>query len=143
MPGFLLDTNIITAGLAPKPDARLLKKLDRNSDRCVTAAPVIHEIRFGIELLDPSRRREAIERYLNDVILRVYPVLPYDERAAEWHGRERARLRKAGAEPPYFDGIIASIARVHDLTLVTTNVRDFRRYSGLRVENWRDSGSDR
>lgn len=137
MPRFLLDTNIVTAGLAAKPDAPLLEILDERSHECVTAAPVIHEIRYGIELLEPSRRREAIERYLNDVILRIFPVLPYDERAADWHGKERARLRQVGKEPPYFDGLIASIARVADLTLVTTNVRDFRRYNGLHVENWR------
>jgi tRNA(fMet)-specific endonuclease VapC len=137
MAGFLLDTNIITAGIAPKPNPRLLSKLDERSSECFTAAPVIHEIRYGIELLEPSRRREAVERYLNEVILRVYPVLPYDGRAAEWHGKERARLRKLGNEPPYFDGLIASIAKVSDLILVTANVRDFSRYKGLRVEDWR------
>ena len=137
MPRFLLDTNIVTAGLAPRPDARLLRILDERSHDCVTAAPVIHEIRYGIGLLEPSRRREAIERYLSDVILATYPVLPYDARAADWHGKERARLRQVGTEPPYVDGLIASIAKVANLTLVTTNVRDFRRYAGLRVENWR------
>jgi tRNA(fMet)-specific endonuclease VapC len=134
---YLLDTNIITAGIAPKLDDGLLHKLAEYSGECVTAAPVIHEIRLGIELLVPSRRREDIERYLEDVVLRVYPVLSYDERAADWHARERARLRGRGAEPPYFDGLIASIAATSDLTLVTTNVRDFRRFRNLRIENWR------
>lgn len=131
-----------TDSAPPKPDRRLLEKLDRHSHECATATPVLHELRYGVELLETSKRRAALEMYIEDVILRVYPLLSYDRRAAEWHGKERARLRKAGREPPYFDGLIASIARVNDLTLVTTNVSDFERYNGLRVENWRGRRPD-
>jgi tRNA(fMet)-specific endonuclease VapC len=138
MARFLLDTNIITEGVAPRPDRQLLEKLDRHSHECATATPVLHELRYGVELLERSKRRATLETYIEEVVLRVYPLLSYDRRAAEWHGRERARLRKAGREPPYFDGLIASIARVNDLVLVTTNVSDFERYDGLQIENWRE-----
>jgi tRNA(fMet)-specific endonuclease VapC len=65
------------------------------------------------------------------------PALAYDARAAEWHARERVRLEAAGRPMPYADGQIAAIAMVNGLTLVTANVRDFRRVDGLRVEDWR------
>jgi len=83
-----------------------------------------------------SRRREAIERYLEDVVLASFPILDYDRAAAEWHARERVRLEAAGKTPPFVDGQIAAIACVNDLALVTANKVDFRGFKGLRVEGW-------
>ena len=94
-------------------------------------------IRYGIELLPPSRRREAYGRYLEEVVLQLYPVLSYDRHAASRHARERARQLALGVKRPYFDGLIAAIALVNDLVVVTANVRDFAHYEGLVVENWK------
>ena len=65
-----------------------------------------------------------------------FPILPYDEAAATWHGEERARLEAAGRPAPFVDGQIAAIAHAHGLALVTTNNKDFARFKGLTVENW-------
>ncbi len=66
----------------------------------------------------------------------TFPILPYDEAAATWHGHERARLDALGQPAPYVDGQIAAIARVNGLAVVTTNTKDFARFKGLQVENW-------
>ena len=134
---YLLDTNILSEPISKSPDKKLLKLLDDRGPECATAAPVIHELRYGSKLLEPSRRRAAVERYIDDVVLRVYPVLAYDQAAAEWHAEERARLSKAGKPAPHFDGLIASIAKVNGLVLVTVNVKDFRAFKDLVVENWK------
>jgi len=63
-------------------------------------------------------------------------ILPYDEQAAEWHARERARLASLGQRPAFVDGQIAGIARVNGLVLVTRNSSDFKKFSGLQLENW-------
>jgi tRNA(fMet)-specific endonuclease VapC len=90
-----------------------------------------------MERLPRSRRRAAIERYLEGVVLATMPILDYDSVAAEWHARERARLVAQGETPPFVDGQIAAIAHAHDLTLVTFNVVDFKRFDGIRVVTWR------
>lgn len=100
------------------------------------ASIVWHELRFGCARLPVSRRREAIERYLGDVVLASFPILDYDRAAAEWHARERIRLEAAGKTPPFVDGQIAAIASVNDLVLVTADKADFRGFKGLRVEGW-------
>jgi tRNA(fMet)-specific endonuclease VapC len=64
------------------------------------------------------------------------PILPYDKEAAQWHARERARLEARGRNFPFVDAQIAAIAAVHELTLVTTNLRDFRAFRDLSVETW-------
>lgn len=80
-----------------------------------------------------KRIREA---YLRDVVRGAFPNLAYDEAAATWHGEERARLESLGHTPPFVDGQIAAIAKVHGLTVVTTNDKDFSGFKGLAVENW-------
>jgi tRNA(fMet)-specific endonuclease VapC len=134
---YLLDTNVLAEPVARDPDQLLLQRLERHQAQCATAAPVVHEIRYGIELLPPSRRREAYQQYLDDVVLQLYPVLPYDRHAAARHAEERARQHALGVKRPYFDGLIAAIALVNDLVVVTANVRDFAHYERLEVESWK------
>jgi tRNA(fMet)-specific endonuclease VapC len=109
---------------------------------CAIAAPVWHELTYGCRRLPAGKRRVALEAYLEDVIRRSFPILPYDDAAATWHGQERARLERIGRPAPYVDGQIAAIARVHGLMLVTANTEDFSRFKGIKVRDWtrRDRG---
>ena len=133
---YLLDTNAISEPLRPRPNAGVLRRLFAHEGEIAIAAPVWHELRFGCERLAPSRRREAIERYLEDVVLANLPVLNYDREAADWHARERARLSAAGRTPPFVDGQIAAIAFVNGLVVATSNARHFADFEGVRVESW-------
>jgi tRNA(fMet)-specific endonuclease VapC len=78
----------------------------------------------------------ALEEYLHNVVRRSFPILPYDEAAAEWHGRERARLEEDGRTPPFVDGQIAAIAASQSLTLVTANAKDFHGFTDLETVDW-------
>lgn len=133
---FLLDTNVVSEPLRPKPRHGILQKLRRYEEEIAISSIVWHELRFGLERLPSSRRREAIERYLEEVVLVTMPILDYDRAAAEWHAHERAHLVAQGETPPFADGQIAAIARVHELILVTFNVADFKRFRGIRVQRW-------
>jgi tRNA(fMet)-specific endonuclease VapC len=136
MARFLLDTNVLSEPISKQPDPRILRRLQQHEGQCVTAAPVLHELWFGVGALAPSSRREALEAYLRDVVESVYPILPYDANAARWHASERARLQAEGRTPSFVDGVIASIARVNGLTVVTANVRHFRPFADLDVLSW-------
>lgn len=133
---FLLDTNIVSEPLRPAPAQAILDKLRRHRDEIAIAAVVWHELRFGCHRLPPSAKRDAIQRYLDQVILPSMPILPYDQRSAEWHAAERARLAAAGKTPPFVDGQIAAVAAVNGLALVTRNMADFAHFQGLRVIDW-------
>jgi len=117
------------------PGDRLLQKMNRHEGQIGIASIVWHEVRYGLERLPRSHRRDEYEQYFDDVIARM-PMLDYGRAAAEWHARERARLVASGQTAPILDGQIAAIAAVNNLTLVTFNVRDFNRFEGLRVESW-------
>ena len=87
-----------------------------------------------------SRKREMLEAYLEDVIFRSMDILPYDERAAEWHAEQRSKLSLHGKMPSFVDGQIAAITRVNDLILVTRNAQDFKLFDNFRILNWHKTG---
>ena len=136
-PKYLLDTNVISEPLRRKPDQAVIRKIRRHEEEIAICTVVWHELRFGVARLAASRRREAIEEYLDAVVDASVPIIDYDRAAAEWHAAERARLVARGKTPPFADGQIAAIARVNDLTLVTFNGADFKSFSGLRIVDWR------
>lgn len=136
MSRFLLDTNVVSEPLRPKPNARLLARLQRHENDLAIASVVWHELWFGSPRLPLSAKRDAIEKYLNEVVAVSMPILPYAARAAEWHAAERARLSKLGKTPPFVDGQIISIARVNDLILVTLNPSDYAAFEEVSVEDW-------
>ncbi|HLX06583.1 MAG TPA: type II toxin-antitoxin system VapC family toxin [Thermoanaerobaculia bacterium] len=133
---FLLDTNVVSEPVRLSPNRRLLRRLQRHTGVMGIGAPTWHELKFGCERLPQSRRKEQLDDYLATVIRADLPILPYDEAAAAWHARERARLLALGRTPSFVDGQIAAIASVNDLILVTANRSDFAAFEGLRLEDW-------
>lgn len=132
-----VDTNTVSEPLRPQSSASVLRRLREHEHESAIPAPVWHELRFGCARLPRSRRRETIQRYIEDVVLKSFPILGYELEAADWHALERARLTATSRTPPFVDGQIAAIAHANGLILVTSNTSDFRAFDDLRVESWR------
>jgi tRNA(fMet)-specific endonuclease VapC len=137
---YLLDTSIVSSPVSKTPSPQIVKRLSEHGHECAIAAPVWHELTYGYRRLPRGKRRAALESYLHDVVHASFPILPYDEVAATWHGYERARLEGLGRPAPFTDGQIAAIAHANGLVLVTVNVRDFARFKELEVTNWSKRG---
>lgn len=90
------------------------------------------------ELMHGARKYEAPEQRKAKIagLLGKFVSLPFDDRAADVYGRIRDELERSGNVIGPFDMQIAAIALVHDLTVVTSNVSEFRRVQNLRVEDW-------
>jgi tRNA(fMet)-specific endonuclease VapC len=136
---YLIDTNVLSEAVKTVPDKSVMKMLERRQHEIVTAAPVWHELQFGCQRLPRSRKREVIASFLNDIVKRTMLILPYDDRAAEWHAGERARLSSKGSTPPFVDGQIAAISVVNGLIIVTRNIDDFKQFLRLKIENWHNA----
>ena len=63
-------------------------------------------------------------------------VAVFDRRATVFYGRIRAVLERKGRLIGSMDLLIAAHAVSLGVPLVTNNVKEFKRVSGLRVENW-------
>ena len=133
---YLLDTNVLSEPSRPRPDAGVQSRLRAHRNEVCTAAPILHEMQYGLARLPNGARKRRLTRYLDQVLRRPLQILPYDREAALWHAEERARLSLGGRTPPYVDGQIAAIAATNDVTLVTRNAGDFDDFTNLRVENW-------
>jgi tRNA(fMet)-specific endonuclease VapC len=80
---------------------------------------------------DPTRLLALIGGLLQEV-----RVIDFDSRCAQRFGQLRGTLRRQGISVPTTDLMIASVALVHDLTLVTHNRSDYQNVPGLRVDDW-------
>jgi tRNA(fMet)-specific endonuclease VapC len=133
---YLLDTGTVSAAIAPRPSRVVIDRLARRQEQCAIAAIVWDELTYGCARLPTGKRKQELQAYLYDVVHKSFPILPYDEGAAHWHGLERAHQEREGKAKPYVDGQIAATARVNDLIVVTTNVRHFTGFRDLSVEDW-------
>ena len=132
----LLATNVLSEPTRPRPDVGVMSRVEASQREVCTAAPILHELRYGLARMPEGARKRDPARYFDQLLGGRLAILPYDREAALWHAGERARLASRGRTPPYADGQIAAIARVNDLTLVTRNTGDFAEFAELRVGSW-------
>lgn len=126
---FLLDTNVVSEWVKPRPDPRVVAWLAGvDEDRVFLSVVTLGELRHGIERLPPGRRRSRLDGWLrHDLPLRFEGrVLPVDVSVADAWGTIVARRERAGHPIGSMDALIAATADVHALTLVTRNASDFR-----------------
>lgn len=131
---FLLDTNAVSEPKRPRPDGRVLAWLsDQLPSDLHLSVITVGELRRGIVRLEPGRRRDELDFWLADLILRYDDrILPIDLDVTErWASLAEAN-RSAGRATPMAEELIAATAHVHGLTIVTRNVRHFED-SGCRV----------
>lgn len=129
---YLLDTNIISELRRPRPHGALLAWLREISDADIhLSAVTIGELQAGVEVTreQDSTKAAAIEAWLEQVA-QTYNVLAMDAGTF----RAWARLMHRRSDDLIEDAMIAATAIVHDLTVVTRNVRDFDRL-GVRTLN--------
>ena len=130
---FLLDTNIciyMFKGLYGLPDRIQTVGFDQFAISEITLAELI----FGAY---KSQRIEQ-NRAVIDTFAQSVSVLPIIG-AFDIYGREKARLRSLGQQISDFDLLIGATAFANGLTVVTRNVREFKRFEGLNIENWVDT----
>jgi tRNA(fMet)-specific endonuclease VapC len=133
---YLLDSNSLSEPARLKPDDNVLYQLANHDGDYATAAIVWHELVYGCELLAASKRKKQLQSYLDMLLLNGLIILPYDQAAADWYAKERARLQRQGLTCAYADGEIAAIAVTQKLTLVTRNTQDFQNFQNLALQNW-------
>lgn len=138
MSRFLLDTNVLAEFARRDGPNERVKTWLRETARELQFVSVITiaEIDRGIQLLDAGRRRSALEAWLSNGLEvwfagRILPVTrPV---AAEW-AKLQAEHSRGGRTLAVIDSLIAATALVHDLELVTRNVRHHK-ILGVKIVN--------
>ena len=132
MNGYLLDTNIVTAHLKQQPGVR-----QRIWEAELAGHPVrlnavsYYETKRGLLAIRAHQQLAAFER-----LWRVLGIVMIDHAVLDKAAELYAELRASGQLIEDADLLIAAIALIHDMTLVTHNTAHFARITGLRVEDW-------
>lgn len=104
---------------------------DRGFEHCAISEITIAELKYGIA--KSSRREEnalALESFQSKI--EILPIFP----ALDVYASEKARLKTKGSIIDDFDLLIGSTAIFHNMVLVTKNISDFDRLSGIVIEDW-------
>jgi tRNA(fMet)-specific endonuclease VapC len=131
---FLLDTNICIFLLnQSQGHDNIIRRMDgRDRGEVGISGITVAELHFGVAASGRRADNAArLERFLAE-----FEVLPFDHVAARAYGRARAELRAEGTPIGPMDMLIAGHALGLSATVVTNNVAEFQRVSGLRVEDW-------
>ncbi len=131
----LLDTNVCIAlinGALPIVRARFDKALDRGA-RIHVSSIVAFELWYGVA---NSSRPEWNAKRVEKLFAGPVSVLPFGEEDARVAGRVRAALEMSGKLIGPYDILIAGQALRRELTLITANVKEFRRVKALHWEDW-------
>ncbi len=142
MSAFLLDTNILSELLKPKPELKVTRWIDATDEELLFLSVLtLGEIRKGIVLLPRSARRISLDAWLSkDLPLRFSDrILNIDQEVAHRWGQISGLASARGVAVPVIDGLFAATAIQHHLTLVTRNTRDVAATGVTLFNPWTDS----
>jgi len=129
---YLLDTNIVSELRRPRPHGAVVAWAREVADADLyLSAATIGELQAGIEITREQNLNRAAElQGWLDRVEQTYSVLPMEGRTF----RIWARLMHRKSDDLIEDAMIAATAIVHNLIIVTRNIRDFRHF-GVRTLN--------
>jgi len=128
---YLVDANVLSEPTRPAPNRKVVEWL-RDNEREIAVDPIVlGEIWFGVLLLPAGKRRRRLEGWFKEGVARVHCLALDADTGRRW-ARLLADLCRLGRSMSIKDSLIAATALVHDLTVVTRNVRDFKQ-AGVKV----------
>lgn len=132
---FMLDTNICIYLIKKKPMEVLERLRSYPIEAVGISAITLAELMFGAaKSSHPEKNQDALNSFLAPM-----EIAPFDSLAAFHYGGIRSYLELQGKPIGSLDLLIAAHAKSLNTTLVTNNLREFRRVPGLKVDNWLES----
>lgn len=142
MTGYLLDTNVISLFSPSKatatPEFADWLEGQEQLSAVYLSAVTVHELEKGVALLeakDARAKAAGIELFLQGLLAGYGDrILPVDADVARESGKLEAKAIAAGHNPGASDAMIAGTASVHQLTVITANLKHFRPF-GIKVKS--------
>lgn len=129
---FLFDTDACIDLIRQKVPALQEKIRSLQGEQVAVSVITVAELEYGIsKSMFPDRARLATINFLFP-----FEVLSFDASDAKIYGEIRAGLEKIGGPIGSMDYLIAAQALNRGFTLITGNIREFGRVSGLKIADW-------
>jgi predicted nucleic acid-binding protein len=135
----VLDTNVVSEPLKPKPDAAVLDWLDAQDPQTLYITTInLAELLAGIALMPAGRKRTALKSALDSQIMPLFDgrLLQFDAKAAAVFAQINAKVQSQGMAISFADCAIAAIAQVNNFSVATRNLRDFKRTGVALLNPW-------
>jgi len=132
---YLLDTNIISELISPKPNKNVIVWLEQiPTDAFFLSVLTLSEIRKGIEKIKDSKREKKLLLWLEHDLPQTFGerILTISLQVADRWGRLQGQAKRT---LPAIDSLFAATALHYDMTLVTRNTADFADCCGLEIIN--------
>jgi tRNA(fMet)-specific endonuclease VapC len=130
---YLLDTCTLSDYL--KGDVNTMQRLKQEKPYNVFVSSITRfEIEYGLQL-KPSLTKKITPQL--EAIYQEIKTIDFSIAEAKTAAKIRGKLKQAGNPIGYYDLLIAATALTNNLTVVTSNVKEFSRIKDLLVENWR------
>jgi predicted nucleic acid-binding protein len=136
----ILDTTAVSAAMRNEPDMVKYLKARQPGDVAV-APPVVAEIEYGIQRLEPGSRKRSLLADRQTRLLSSIRVLDWSPQASVQFGGIKAALERQGRLIDDFDIAVAAIALAHGAGVITANLPHFARVAGLRTRHWAEPAS--
>jgi toxin FitB len=135
----ILDTNVISEAMKPRPDPAVSAWLnDQAAETLHLSSVTVAELLFGIAALPAGRRRNLLGKTL-DGLMALFEdrVLPFDLDAAARYAELAVAARPAGRGFPTADGYIAAIAASRNFLVATRDTGPFEAAGVGVIDPWR------
>ncbi len=135
----LLDTNVVSELMRPRPEPRVTEwAAAQPLATLAVAAVTVMEVRFGIAVLPAGRKRDELDAKLRQFLAQGFAgrVLPLDAAAANACADIHALRRRMGRPITAEDAMIAGTARAHGATVATRDVGGFAGCGLVLVNPW-------
>ncbi len=136
---WLLDTNVVSESVRPHPNRKVLAWIAAHpGEELAISILTLAELRDGVAALADASRQQSFDAWM-----RTYVIPNFDDRTLpltldiliDWLRLSRL-LNAKGRPRAAADLLIAATARIHNLTIVTRNVRDFARTGVVVYDPW-------
>jgi toxin FitB len=137
----LLETNVISELLRPRPDDNVLAWFDSNATLPMYISAITEaELWLGVYSLPEGKRRTTIEKDITEILRQDFAghIVHFDSKAALVYGQLYGKRKTLGRPISREDCQIASIAQVNRFSLVTRNVDDFEHCNITLINPWAD-----
>lgn len=129
MERFLLDTNVISELVRPKPNEKTISWLSTQPNETLYISVItLAELMRGVSKLETGNKKLKLNEWIQKEIPNQFDerILDFDKKCAFLWGQWQGEADKLGIPYPVMDIQIATIAARFELTLVTRNIKDFK-----------------
>lgn len=135
----VLDTNVISELMRPRPDERVVHWVDQfHYGEVFITAVTASELRYGVDRLPDGQGKELLSARVNDLLNEDFDeqIMPFDHLAAEHYAQIAVTREDLGRPIAMADAQIAATCRRYGASLATRNAKDFADTGVTVLDPW-------